>query len=154
MKNPENHRVTNQPLFVDGPITKSQLGQFMHDGVPDAKTGATAVFQGWVRADEINGKTVAAINFTAYPEMGEQQLARIKQELAKRYAVSKMLVVHSLGRVRVGDCCFFVQVSAPRRRAAFDACRLLVDRVKAELAIWGEELLEDGSVHWKINTAV
>jgi molybdopterin synthase catalytic subunit len=62
-----------------------------------------------------------------------------------------MHVYHSLGKIKCGEVCLFVFTSAPHRKAAIDACSEAVERLKAELPIWGKEIFEDDSFQWKIN---
>jgi molybdopterin synthase catalytic subunit len=63
-----------------------------------------------------------------------------------------MHVYHSLGRVAAGELNLFVFVSAPRRVAARDACRELVEWIKNELPIWGREVLASEDSRWKVNS--
>ncbi|MFB2118168.1 molybdenum cofactor biosynthesis protein MoaE [Parapedobacter sp. 2B3] len=142
-------KMVNTSLFVDGPITKVQLGRFLHQDWPDVESGSIVVFQGWVQTDVLDGKAVAAINYTAHRDMGEQRLAVIKRELLSMHPNSTMVVKHSLGRVHTGECFFFVKVVAPRRATASSLCKQLVNRIKAELPILGEPAFEGGSYQVK-----
>jgi molybdopterin synthase catalytic subunit len=63
-----------------------------------------------------------------------------------------MHVHHSLGRVQAGEICLFVFTSSERRKAAQDACAVLVERIKAELPVWGKEIFADENYIWKENT--
>ncbi|HET6723811.1 MAG TPA: molybdenum cofactor biosynthesis protein MoaE [Chitinophagaceae bacterium] len=62
-----------------------------------------------------------------------------------------MHVHHSLGTVKAGEISLFVFTSSPHRKAAIDACEETVERLKAELPVWGKELLTDDTYHWKEN---
>ena len=61
-------------------------------------------------------------------------------------------VHHSLGRIPAGQLCFFVFASAPHRLAAREAVAWVVDRIKADLPIFGKELLSDLGHTWKRNS--
>jgi molybdopterin synthase catalytic subunit len=62
-----------------------------------------------------------------------------------------MHVHHSLGIVAAGEICLFVFTSSAHRKAAIDACSETVERLKAELPVWGKEIIE-GDIHqWKVN---
>ena len=62
-----------------------------------------------------------------------------------------MHVYHSLGIVAAGQICLFVFTSSAHRKAAIAACEEVVERIKAELPIWGKELFEDHTHQWKEN---
>lgn len=62
-----------------------------------------------------------------------------------------MHVYHSLGRVAVGEISLFVFTSSKHRKAAIAACEETVERLKAELPVWGKEVFEDDSYQWKEN---
>jgi molybdopterin synthase catalytic subunit len=62
-----------------------------------------------------------------------------------------MHVHHSLGEIVAGEICLFVFTSSAHRKAAMDACNEIVERLKAELPIWGREIMEDNSHQWKVN---
>ena len=60
-----------------------------------------------------------------------------------------MHIYHSLGNVNAGEICLFVFTSAPHRKDAIDACEEIVEKIKAQIPVWGKEILEDDSVVWK-----
>jgi len=62
-----------------------------------------------------------------------------------------MHVYHSLGKVVAGEICLFVFTSGAHRNEAIDACEETVERLKAELPIWGKEIFEDETHQWKVN---
>jgi molybdopterin synthase catalytic subunit len=55
-------------------------------------------------------------------------------------------VVHRTGEVPVGEASVAICVAAPHRGAAFDACRYVIDELKARAPIWKSERFADGSV--------
>jgi len=130
------------PAFIDGSIAAHQSKKTI---------GAHQIFLGQVRADEINGKAVTAIEYTSHVEMALNEMHKIREELFSKYNLTCMHVHHSLGTVKAGELCLFVFVSSAHRKAATDACAELVERIKAELPIWGKEMFEDESHQWKIN---
>ena len=62
-----------------------------------------------------------------------------------------MHIYHSLGEVKTGEICLFIFVSSPRRDAANDACRYILEAIKKEAPIFGKELFEDNTHKWKVN---
>lgn len=113
--------------------------------------GAHSLFLGQVRADEIDHKKVAAIEYTAYEEMALEKMHAIREEIFKKFPLTCMHVHHSLGRVAAGEISLFVFTSSAHRKAAIDACTETVERIKVELPVWGKEIFEDETHHWKEN---
>ena len=63
--------VTSKPIkksFVKGPISAEFIGNSIAKHQTKTSIGAHNIFLGQVRADEIDGKTVAAIDYSAYEE--------------------------------------------------------------------------------------
>ncbi len=146
MKEHKKHKV-----FVEAAINP----QFIADSIAkhSSKTdiGAHDIFLGQVRRDVINGKTVEYIDYSTYPEMAEEKLHEIRELAFSKFELSCLHIYHSLGKVKTGEVCLFVFVSSPHRQAAFDACRWLVEEIKAKVPIWGKELFADETHVWKEN---
>ncbi|MBX9804513.1 MAG: molybdenum cofactor biosynthesis protein MoaE [Alphaproteobacteria bacterium] len=138
-------------VFVEGPIQPSVIAEAITKHQTKTDIGAHDIFLGQVRADSIEGKDVTAIEYTAYAEMAQELLSNIKEEMFSQFSISCLHVTHSLGLVKAGEISLFVFVSAPHRQAAFEACRYLVERIKAEAPIWGREIFEDQGYQWKVN---
>ena len=62
-----------------------------------------------------------------------------------------MHIYHSLGKVAAGEICLFVFTSSAHRKAAIEACNETVERIKAELPVWGKELFADETYQLKEN---
>lgn len=121
-------RVRSEPLSLD-----ELVGEVSHAGA-----GAVATFVGVVR--EVNeGRAVTLLEYEAYGSMAEAELGRILGELAAEIPGVRVAATHRVGALRVGDAAVIGAVSAPHRGEAFQACRLLIDRIKARLPIWKRE---------------
>lgn len=138
-------------IFIDGPITPEFIASSIAKHSVKTQIGAHQLFLGQVRADELQNGTVNAIDFTAHEEMANKQADIIKEETFSKYEITCMHIYHSLGSVNKGEACFFVFVSSPHRKSSFKALEEVVDRVKAELPIFGKEMVSDGSYEWKKN---
>ena len=138
-------------IFHEGPIAPSFIGESIQKHSSKKDIGAHSIFLGQVRADEMNGKKITAIEYTAYEEMALEKMHTIRQDIFAKYPLICMHVHHSLGIVESGEICLFVFTSAAHRKAAIDSCEETVERLKAELPIWGKELFEDASYKWKEN---
>ncbi|NHN24116.1 molybdenum cofactor biosynthesis protein MoaE [Flavobacterium jejuense] len=145
---------TSKPIkksFVQGPISAEFIGNSIAKHQTKTSIGAHNIFLGQVRADEIDGKTVAAIDYSAYEEMAEQNFHEIREAAFEKYDLTCLHIYHSLGYVKAGEICLFVFVSAPRRKVVYEALNYLVEEIKEKVAIFGKEILEDETYTWKKN---
>lgn len=138
-------------VFHDGPISP----QFIADSIAKHQTktsiGAHQIFLGQVRADEIDGKTVTAIEYTAHEEMAEKIFHEIREATFESFSLTCMHIHHSLGTVKAGEICLFVFVSSGHRDVANKAIVHLVEEIKTKVPVFGKEILEDGTHVWKEN---
>lgn len=138
-------------IFVQGPVSPAFIADSIGRHSTKTDIGAHSIFLGQVRRDDINSKHVIAIEYTAYKEMALSAMHQIREAVFKKYPLTCMHVYHSLGTIPAGDICLFVFTSSPHRKAAIDACEEIVERIKAELPVWGKEVFEDESHQWKQN---
>jgi len=143
------HTIKN--IFVNGAITAAFIGDSIQRHSSKTGIGGHSIFLGQVRADVIDNKKVAAIVYTAYEEMANEKMQLIREAIFEKYQLTCMHVHHSLGKIAAGEICLFVFASAPHRKAAIAACEETVERIKAELPVWGKEIMEDETYQWKIN---
>lgn len=138
-------------IFTSGAIPALFIAESIQKHSSKKGIGGHSIFLGQVRADEMNGKRVAAIEYTAYEEMALRNMYAIREAIFQKYPISCMHVHHSLGIVAAGEICLFVFTSSAHRKAAIDACEETVERIKTELPVWGKELFEDETHQWKKN---
>jgi len=138
-------------VFKTGPISSEFIATSIAKHQTKTVIGAHNIFLGQVRADEIDGKTVAAIDYSAYEEMAEAAIHDIRESAFEKYNLTCMHIYHSLGRVKAGEICLFVFVSSPRRKEVFKAIEFLVEEIKANVPIFGKEIFEDETHVWKKN---
>ena len=138
-------------IFVQGAIASSFIADSIQKHSSKTGIGGHSIFLGQVRADIIEEKKVSSIEYTAYEEMALQKMDSIREDIFKKYPLACMHVYHSLGNIAAGEICLFVFTSSAHRKAAIDACEETVERLKAELPIWGKEFFEDASYQWKEN---
>jgi len=143
------HTIKN--IFVNGAITAAFIGDSIQRHSSKTGIGGHSIFLGQVRADLIDDKKVAAIVYTAYEEMANEKMQLIREAIFEKYQLTCMHVHHSLGKIAAGEICLFVFTSAPHRKAAIAACEETVERIKADLPVWGKEIMEDETYQWKIN---
>lgn len=138
-------------IFIQGAIQPGFIADSIQKHQSKTSIGGHSIFLGQVRADLINGKKVEAIEYTSYVEMALEKMQEIREALFHKYDLSCAHVYHSLGIVNSGEICLFVFTSAPHRKAAIEACAELVEKIKADLPVWGKELLEGEDHQWKVN---
>ena len=112
-----------------------------------ARAGAFASFEGWVR-DHNDGRSVNGLRYESYVELAEAEGQRIVDEARTRFGVLDACAVHRSGELAIGDLAVWVGVSAEHRAAAFDACRWIIDEVKARVPIWKHERYAEGDAQW------
>ncbi|MGN6198488.1 molybdenum cofactor biosynthesis protein MoaE [Humibacter sp.] len=114
--------------------------------VAAADAGATALFVGTVRDHDPGAAgEVVRLEYTAHPDADAvlEELARALDGEGVRISVS-----HRIGTLAVGDVAIVCAVSTAHRAQAFELCRELVERVKAELPVWKKQIEADGSSSW------
>jgi molybdopterin synthase catalytic subunit len=138
-------------LFIEGPITSDFISHSIAKHQSKTSIGAHNIFLGQVRADEIGDQLVTGIEYSSYPEMAEQKVYDIREYAIEKYDLTCLHIYHSLGKVKSGEICLFVFVSAKRRKEVYKATEEIVNLVKEEAPIFGKEILEDESYVWKKN---
>ncbi len=115
--------------------------------VASTANGALILFVGTVR-DENDGRPVLGIEYSAYAEMAERELAAIVAETAARFGTSDIVVEHRLGTLELGEASVVIAVGHARRAVAYDASRHLLEELKRRLPVWKREGYADGSREW------
>lgn len=112
--------------------------------------GAYVLFEGVVR-NHHDGKAVKSIFYDAYRPMAEKEMDTIVREIAARYPDVALAVIHRLGQLVVGDSSIAIVASSPHRAEAFEACRMMIDRIKETVPIWKKERGPNGEewVGWQ-----
>ena len=122
------------------------------DAVRRDEAGALLVFEGVTR-NHHDGRPVVRLEYEAYAEMADRELAGLVQQAVERWPDIRAAVVHRLGVVGLGEASVVIAVSAPHRDAAYAASRFLIDTLKAKVPIWKKEVYQEGST-WKANVEV
>uniref|UniRef100_A0A2P2J6B0 Molybdopterin synthase catalytic subunit n=1 Tax=Rhizophora mucronata TaxID=61149 RepID=A0A2P2J6B0_RHIMU len=133
-------------LVENNPIDIAKYLNYV--GAPQA--GAIATFSGTTR-DTFEGKTVVELRYEAYVPMAIRQIKSICSSARSLWNIYSIAVVHRLGPVAVGETSIFIAVSAVHRVDALDACKFVIDKLKASVPIWKKEVYSNGEV-WKENS--
>src|SRR5688500_17507815 len=108
-------------IFVKGKITGDFIASSITKHQSKTDIGAHSIFLGQVRADEIGGNRVRAIEYSTYEDMALAKMQEIREQVFGKYSLTCMHVYHSLGTVEAGEICLFVFTSSKHRKSAIDA---------------------------------
>ncbi|KAA8549996.1 hypothetical protein F0562_001680 [Nyssa sinensis] len=133
-------------LEENNPIDMSKYISYVHA----PQCGAIATFSGTTR-DTFEGKTVLELRYEAYVPMAIRCIKSICSSARSSWNLHSIAVAHCLGPVPVGETSVFIAISAVHRDDALDACKFLIDEIKASVPIWKKEIYADGEV-WKENS--
>ena len=107
--------------------------------------GAVVTFQGVVR-NKSKGRPTQFLEYECYEPMAVRMMAEIGREIAGTHTIGRIAMVHGLGRLEIGETSVAVVVTAPHRRAAFDAALEGINRLKRTVPVWKKEHFADGEV--------
>jgi molybdopterin synthase catalytic subunit len=119
-------KLTREPIDETALIRSRQV---------PATAGAAVYFMGCVRGMEAN-ETIHALEYEAYEAMARHQFEKLFEEAGKRWPIQSIRVVHRVGSVSVGEPAVWIEVIAPHRTEAFQACQWAVDEMKRVVPIW------------------
>ena len=133
-----------------GPVSQKLILQLVEKMSHNTDSGGHSIFLGQVRADEIDGKSVKAIEYSAYVEMVNIEAENIKKKILSEFPdVKSVDIIHSTGIVSAGEISLLVFISAGHRHQAIQACSKTVEFIKDNLPVWKKEIFEDDSHKWK-----
>ncbi len=113
--------------------------------VSSPMAGAIATFLGTAR-NHNSGRRVISLEYEAYPEMAERELARVGEEARRRWDIERIAIVHRIGPVQISEVSVAIAVSAAHRHEAFEACRFAIEELKKTVPIWKKEVFEGGEL--------
>jgi molybdopterin synthase catalytic subunit len=115
--------------------------------VQSREFGAISVFAGTVR-DTNDGRSVTAIDYSAYTSMAESELESILDEAEERFGVSAIVVEHRVGALALGDVSVAIVAAHAHRAPALDCTRFVIEEIKKRVPIWKMEHYADGAREW------
>ena len=126
-------RLSEEPLSLEAVVEEVRRDE----------AGAIATFVGTTRT-ESRGRRVRFLDYEAYPEMAEDVMAQIADDLKRRYELCEVAIHHRVGRVGIGDPSVVIAVSAAHRGDALAACKDAIDTLKERVPLWKKEVYEGG----------
>ena len=118
--------------FTSTPINEAALAQAY---AISETMGAVVRFIGVVRGSEGNNK-IGSIEYEAFEPMARHQFELLFDALSQRWPIESVRLIHRIGVVPVNKPSLWVEVIAPHRAEAFDACQFLIDEMKQKVPIW------------------
>jgi molybdopterin converting factor subunit 1 len=107
--------------------------------------GATVTLDGYAR-EWTQGRQTLHLIYEAYAPMALRELERLGREAHERFEIAHIGIVHRTGRLEIGETSVAIAVSAPHRRAAFEACEWAIRELKRTVPIWKKEVFADGEI--------
>ena len=127
------------------------VGEF-YDWCVQPSCGAVVVFSGTVRDHAEDRLEVSLLEYEAYEEQVEPRLETIVAEMRNKWPdISRVVLAHRIGALKLGESSVVVAVSSPHRPAAFEAARFGIDTLKATVPIWKREVWKDGE-DWALSS--
>lgn len=121
-------QLTITPESIDEPVLIAERSM-------SEDMGAAVVFHGVVRAQE-GDATISAIDYESFDDMACHQFELIFEEIDRQWPVESVRVVHRVGVVATNELSLWIEVIAPHRAEAFEACQFLIDQMKQRVPIW------------------
>lgn len=105
--------------------------------------GALCIFVGTVRKEQ----GLKEIEIETYKDMAKRNLEEIERKALKQFDIMRTTIIHRTGSLALGDNILFIGVAAGHRKAAFAACRFILEEIKKGVPIWKKEIFE-GKERW------
>ena len=132
--------------LLDEAIDAERLKDFLQD----EQCGALATFEGWVR-NHNNDSQVTSLTYYGYEKLAINQGKKIIEEAKRLFDIENAVAIHRIGALEIGDMAVWVGVSSKHRYPAFDACKWILDTIKADIPVWKQEFYQDEPSKWLSN---
>lgn len=106
------------------------------------QSGALATFEGWVR-NHNNARPVTKLTYYGYEKLAINQGEKLITQAKQQFDIINAVAIHRIGDLEIGDMAVWIGVTAHHRYPAFDACRWLLDAIKADIPVWKQEFYAD-----------
>ncbi len=106
------------------------------------QSGALATFEGWVR-NHNNARPVTKLTYYGYEKLAINQGEKLITQAKQQFDIINVVAIHRIGDLAIGDMAVWIGVTAHHRYPAFDACRWLLDAIKADIPVWKQEFYAD-----------
>ncbi len=125
----------------------SEIQTFQNALALNGKFGATSIFIGTMR-DFNDGDDVQAMMLEHYDGMTQKQLTKMVTTTRSKWQILDFLIVHRIGEILPNEPIVLVAVWSAHRNEAFEACRYLMEELKANAPFWKLEKLATNQNRW------
>jgi len=133
--------------LVEHPLNLDALWQ----QIADDDCGSHLVFVGRTRrqthSPDLNMVT-ETLAYEAFQPMAIKELHGLLAEAAERWPLRKLVGLHRLGEVPVGEASVAIALASPHREACMQAMPWIMDELKSRVPIWKQEHFEGGESEW------
>lgn len=132
--------ITDGFALLDTSIDEKKLKK----GLLDDRCGALVTFEGWVR-NHNNARPVKKLTYYGYEQLAVNQGKKLIDQAKERFDIKTAVAIHRIGDLAIGDLAVWIGVVSAHRHPAFDACRWLLDAIKADIPVWKQEFYTDSN---------
>lgn len=130
-------------LFEENLQPLLEMERYQNDHLRPGSYGATASFIGTMR-DFNAGDNIAQMTLEHYPEMTQKFLDSLCDEALNKWSLVDCLIIHRFGEIKPGDPIVLTAAWSAHRAEAFEACRYLMEELKARAPFWKKETTDEG----------
>jgi len=120
-----------------------EIQRFQSGHLQSGHYGATASFVGTMRDFNID-ESISHMRLEHYPAMTQHFLDKLCEKSKEQYSLDDCLIIHRFGDILPGEPIVLTAAWSAHRAQAFDACRFLMEELKAQAPFWKKEVTEDG----------
>ncbi|MGQ4875018.1 MAG: molybdenum cofactor biosynthesis protein MoaE [Promethearchaeia archaeon] len=135
-------------IYRKGEISLEQIIDELKKREDIDKVGAILTFTGIVRGTSKNGKRVRGLKIDAYPELANESIEKIRNDIKKREGIIEVIIIHFMGDFDISEDLVYVIIACSHREEGFKALKDAVERYKKEIAVWKREDFKDGGSKW------
>ena len=132
--------------LLDVAIDEARLRAMLDDD----SCGAFASFEGRVR-NHNNASSVERLTYYGYEDLAINQGRQIIAEAKTKFEITEAIAIHRIGALEIGDISVWIGVVSAHRYPAFDACRWILDTIKADIPVWKQEYYDNEPSKWLSN---
>lgn len=126
------------------PVTPGVISEIIAKGMQDLNCGAHSLFIGQIKRDQIGGRFLRAVEYSAYEEMVIKEANNITKTILSEFdGIRSIEILHSTGQVKAGEIFLVVMISAQNSGHASKACVKAVDLIIEKLPVLKKELFEE-----------
>ena len=117
--------------------------RYQAENLRSGQYGAAATFVGSMRDFNID-ESVSHMTLEHYPAMTQHFLDKLCDDCTRQFELDDCLIIHRFGEIRVGEPIVLTVAWSAHRAQAFDACRYLMEELKARAPFWKKEVTDTG----------